>query len=262
MAFVNAGILVISFAMLLIVLSFNVSNINSVAVFANAKSVAAAIGTRMVSSPNCFAYQSTINYYNNNSNLGMQGGPLYSVTDTEPGVIDVNKFLTNNFVSCIQYIYFGGATNVPVLPNNLAAFTGISVQLVDNQNPTRLSSTGTLTLSNYPQLNFGSKFTGLENFVNSLAQYAEYPALAASIAASIGLGILTGGTVSLNVVVAVASNQHTSILPQYSALQVLAAQDTYSESFPVILQFSNAAGQPTYQDEGTLNVELSYGVSP
>lgn len=262
MAFVNAGVLVISFALLLIVLSFNVSNINSVAVFANAKSVASAIGTRMISSPNCFAYQTTINYYNNNTALGMRGGPLYSVTDTEPGVIDANKFLTNNFLSCIQYIYFGGATNVPVLPSNLAAFTGISAQLVDNQNPTLLSPTGALSVSNYGQLNFGSKFSGLENTVNTVAKYMEYPALAASIAASVALGIFTGGTVGINVVVAVASNQHNSILPQYSALAVLASQDTYSESFPVTIQYSNSAGQPLYQDSGVLNVKISYGLSP
>lgn len=259
MAFTSAGILVTSFALLLIVLSFNVAQINSVAVFANAKSVAAAIGTRLVTSPNCFAYQSNINYYYNNS--AIQGGPLFSVTDTEPGVVDFNKFVTNNFLSCIQYIYFGGATNVPILPGNLAAFTGVSITLVDTENPIDLGQSGSITLSNYPQLNIGAKFPGLENLVNTASQYMEYAALASSIAASAALGTVTGGVVGLNIIVAIASNQHNSIVPQYSLLSALSAQDTYTESFPVEIEFSNAQGEPLYQDSGVLNVGISYGIS-
>ncbi len=260
MAFTNAGILVMSFALLLIVLSVNVSNINSVAVFANAKSVAAAIGTRLITSPNCFAYQSNMNYYNNNS--GIQGGPIFSVTDTQPGVVDFNKFVTNNFLSCIQYIYFGGATNLPALPSQLAAFTGISLTLVDTQNPSDLGPSGTITLSNYPQLNIGSKFPGLENSINTEAKYAEYAAMAASIAASVALSSVSFASLGLNIIVAVASNSHNSIAPQYSLLSALTAQDTYTESFPVDIEFSNAQGQPLYQDTGVLEVGISYGISP
>ena len=77
MAFVNTGVLIISFALLLIVLSFSVSQINSVALYANAASVASSLGIRMVSSPNCFAYKLSMNYYDNSSSA--PGGPIYSV---------------------------------------------------------------------------------------------------------------------------------------------------------------------------------------
>lgn len=259
MAFVNGGVLVISFALLLIVLSYSVSNINSVAVFANAKSVASALGTRLISSPNCFAYQLNINYYQNNS--GLVGGPLYSVVDTAPGVIDVNKFLANNFIACAQYVYIGGATDVPALPASVATFTGITATLTDTQNPSDLSQSGSLSISNNEQLNYGSKFYGLENLVSQYATNAEYVALGASIAASIALGIFTGGTIGLNVVVAVASNNVNSIIPQYSTLELLASEDSYTESFPVEIQFTDSNGRPLYQDGGVLSVTINYGLS-
>ncbi|MCL5009782.1 MAG: hypothetical protein M1433_02275 [Candidatus Parvarchaeota archaeon] len=260
MSFVNAGILMISFALLLVVLSFNVSNINSVAVFANAKSVASAIGTRFITSPNCFAYKLDMNYYSNSPAL--QGGPVYSVSDTEPGVIDVNKFITNRFLSCIQYVYFSGATQIPVLTSRLAAFTGVSAQLIDTQDPSNLGSYGSVTMSNFPQLNYGANFGMFENTMNQVAQYGEYVALGLSIGTSVALGIASAGTLGVNVIVALNSNSHNSIVPQYAALSTLFSEDTYTESFPVTIQFTNGQGQPLFQNSGILNVEIYYGLSP
>ena len=260
MAFVNAGILMISFALLLVVLSFNVSNINSVAVFANAKSVASAIGTRFITSPNCFAYKLDMNYYSNNPVL--QGGPVYSVSDTEPGVVDVNKFITNRFLSCIQYVYFSGATQVPVLTSRLAAFTGVNIKLTDTQDPSNLGSLGSVSLSNFPQLNYGNNFVTFENTVGSVAQYAEYGALAASIGASLALGSVTCGMVGVNVIVALNSNSHNSLIPQYASIATLLSEDTYTEQFPVTIQFTNSQGQPLFQNSGILNVQVYYGLSP
>ncbi len=260
MAFVNAGVLMISFALLLVVLSFNVSNINSVAVFANARSVASAIGTRLITSPNCFAYKLNMNYYSNNPTL--QGGPVYSVSDTEPGVVDVNQFVTNRFLSCIQYVYFSGATQIPVLTSRLAAFTGVNIKLTDTQDPSNLGSTGSVSLSNIPQLNYGQKFVGFENTVGSFARYGEYVALGVSIGASVALGAVTFGFLGLNVVVALNSNSHNSIIPQYSAISTLLSEDTYTEQFPVTIQFTNAEGQPLFQNSGILNVQIYYGLSP
>jgi hypothetical protein len=260
MSFVNAGILMVSFALLLVVLSFNVSNINSVAVFANAKSVASAIGTRFITSPNCFAYKLDMTYYSNNPAL--QGGPVYTVSDTEPGVIDANKFVTDRFLSCIQYVYFSGATQVPVLTSRLAAFTGVNVKLTDTQNPSNLGSAGSISISNFQQLNYGSNFITFENTVGSIAQYSEYGAMAASIAASIALGAVTAGTVGVNVIVALDSNSHNSIVPQYSAISTLLSEDTYTEQFPVTIQFTNPQGQPLFQNSGILNIQVYYGLSP
>ena len=259
MAFVNGGILIVSFALLLIVLSYNVSNIDSVAVFANAKSVAAALGTRVITSPNCFAYRLNMDYYNNNS--AVVGGPLYAVSDTEPGVIDANKFSAGGFISCIQYVYFGGASDIPGLPSMLAAFTGISVTLKDTQNPSDLGASGAITLSNYNQLNYGNNFYKLETQVQQYAQYAEYAALVASMGASVALGTLSGGMVGLNIVVAVGSNSHNDILPQYSAVATLLSENSYTEQFPVAIQFTNQLGQPLYQDSGVLSITINYGLS-
>ena len=259
MAFINGGILIVSFALLLIVLSYNVSNIDSVAVFANAKSVATALGTRLITSPNCFAYRLNMNYYNNNS--AIEGGPLYSVSDTEPGVIDASKFSSNGFISCVQYVYFGGTTDVPGLPSQLAAFTGISVTLKDTQNPSDLGAAGSVTLSNYNQLNYGDKFYAVEAQVAQYAQYAEYAALVASIGVSVALGTLTGGSVGLNIVAAVGSNSHNDILPQYTSIATLLSENSYTEQFPVTIQFTNSVGQPLYQDSGVLYVTINYGLS-
>ncbi len=260
MAFVNAGILIISFALLLIVLSFNVSQINSVAVFANAKSVASALGTRFITSPNCFAYKLNMEYYNNNSDV--QGGPLYSASDTEPDVIDSSKFVASNFLSCAQYIYFAGATQVPVLTTGLAAITGISLTLVDTQNPSNLGPTGSVTINNYNQLNFGSKFYALQNAIQSFATNAEYVAMGVSIAASIAVQIATGGSVNFNLILAIGSNNKDSVLPQYAAISLLGSETTYTQTFPVTIEYTNSQDQPLYQDSGTLYETITYGLSP
>ncbi len=261
MAFMNGGILLISFALLLIVLSFSVSQINSTGVFANAQSVAGAIGSKLITSPNCFAYSNTINYYNS-SIQNMSGGPFYSVKNVEPGVIDANKMFTNSFLSCLQYIYFGGATDIPSLQSKLGAATGVSVLLVDTQQPRQLGPNGFVYLSNMNQFNFGQVFLTFGSHLNTAATVARYAAMAVSIPVSVALSLSTGGALNLNVVLAVGSNTQTSILPQYAVAGVFNSENTYVESFPVSIQFTNANNQPTFQNSGMLYVIIHYGTAP
>ena len=260
MAFTNASILVLSFALLLIVLSFNVSNINSVAVFANAKSIASALTTRLITSPNCFAYKLPINYYS--SSPIMAGGPIYTVYDTEPGVVDSAKFIGSKFLSCVQYTYSQGATNVPILTTGLTAMTGVSATLVDTQNPQDLGPSGSLSLNNYGQLSYGGAFYAREAALQKFATYAEYAALASSIAVSMALQVVTGTTVNANIILAVGSNSYNQINPQYTMLAALASEDTYTESMPVAIEFTNSQGAPVSQDTGILEVTVNYGVVP
>ncbi len=260
MSFVNASVVITSFALLLIVLSFSVSQINSVGVFANAKALASGIGSRLITSPNCFAYENTINYYNNN--LNQSGGPLYSESDVQPGVIDVTKFTSSSFLSCVQYIYFGSATDVPLLENRLPAVAGVSLTLTDTQNPSNLGGTGSLSFSNYNQFTFGGRFYTFENAVSTYARYAEYGALAASVAASIILRSLSVGSISLNAIVALGSNSQNSILAQYSIASLFYDENTYTETFPVMIAFPGPAGQPLYENSGVLSVKIIYGVPP
>ena len=260
MSFVNASVVITSFALLLIVLSFSVSQINSVGVFANAKALASGIGSRLITSPNCFAYENTINYYNNN--LNQSGGPLYSESDVQPGVIDVTKFTSSSFLSCVQYIYFGSATDVPLLENRLPAVAGVSLTLTDTQNPSNLGGTGSLSFSNYNQFTFGGRFYAFENAVSTYARYAEYGALAASVAASIILRSLSVGSISLNAIVALGSNSQNSILAQYSIASLFYDENTYTETFPVMIAFPGPAGQPLYENSGVLSVKIIYGVPP
>ena len=260
MAFLNAGILIIAFALLLVVLSFSVSQINSTSVFANSEAVATGIGTRLITSPNCFAYKNTITYYN--STLDAQGGPLYSSSYTEPGVVDLNKFIENYFLSCMQYIYFGGSTDIPALPSDLAAATGVSLTLTDTQNPNELGPTGSLELSNYNQFNFGESFQQTNAIIQKYAQTAEYAAMGASLAASLGIMIATGGIIQFNVILAVGQQSTSEITPQYALANIFYAENTYKESFPVEIQFTNANDQPTFQNSGVLTVDVTYGIPP
>ncbi len=260
MAFLNAGILIVAFALLLVVLSFSVSQINSTSVFANSEAVATGVGTRLITSPNCFAYKNTISYYN--STLDAEGGPLYSSSYTEPGVVDVNKFIENYFLSCMQYIYFGGATDIPALQSDLAAATGVSLTLVDTQNPTELGPTGSLYLSNYNQFNFGESFQQTNALIQSYARDAEYGAMAASLAVSLPIMIATGGLVQVNVILAVGQQSTSEIAPQFALGSIFDAENTYSESFPVEIQFTNAQDQPTFQNSGVLEVQVTYGIPP
>lgn len=260
MAFLNAGILIVAFALLLVVLSFSVSQINSTSVFANSESVATGIGTRLITSPNCFAYENTISYYN--SSLDAPGGPLYSSSYTEPGVVDVNKFIENYFLPCIQYIYFGGSTNIPALQSDLAAATGVSLTLYDTQDPNELGQTGSLYLSNYNQFNFGLSFQQTEALIQNYAQTAEYAAMGASLAASLAVMVATGGTVQFNIILAIGQQSTTEITPQYALANIFYAENTYTESFPVEIQFSNSKGQPTFKNSGILKVQVTYGIPP
>ena len=260
MAFLNAGILIVAFALLLVVLSFSVSQINSTSVFANSEAVATGIGTRLITSPNCFAYKNTISYYN--SSLDAQGGPLYSSSYTEPGVIDLNKFIENYFLSCMQYIYFGGSTDVPALQSDLTAATGVSLTLADTQDPTELGPTGSLYLSNYNQFNFGGSFQQTEALIQKYAQTAEYAAMGVSMVTSLAVMIATGGAVQFNVILAVGQQSTTEITPQYALASVFYSENTYTESFPVEIQFTNAQGQPTFQNSGVLKVAVTYGIPP
>jgi hypothetical protein len=256
MSFVNSGVLMVSFALLLIVLSVSVSQINSVAVYANAKSVAGVLGTRIITSPNCFAYKSTTQYFNSGNSI--VGGPIFSVSNTEPGVLDVGKFSEDNFLSCLQYTYFGGATAVPVLPNQIGAFAGASMVLTDTQDPTDLGNSGSLYYSNFPQLTFGSKFTAIERTVAQQAQIAEYTSMAVSIALSITISTLTAGILNANLILATGSNSINSIAPRYSLASAFFFESHYTESFPVLLQFTNYNDQPTHQDAGVLQVTIYY----
>ena len=260
MAFLNAGILIVAFALLLVVLSFSVSQINSTSVFANSESVAAGIGTRLITSPNCFAYKNTISYYN--SSLDAPGGPLYSSSYTEPGVVNINKFIENYFLSCMQYIYFGGATDIPALQSDLEAATGVSLTLFDTQNPNELGPTGSLYLSNYNQFNFGESFQQTEALIEKYAKNAEYAAMGASLAVSLPIMIATGGAIQFNIILAVGQHSTTEIAPQYALASIFYAENTYTESFPVEIQFTNAQGQPTFQNSGVLQVQVTYGIPP
>ncbi len=260
MAFLNAGILIVAFALLLVVLSFSVSQINSTSVFANSKSVAAGIGTRLVTSPNCFAYKNTITYYN--SSLDATGGPLYSSSYTEPGVVNINKFIENYFLSCMQYIYFGGATDIPALPSDLAAATGVSLTLSDTQNPNELGPTGSISMSNYNQFNFGQSFQEIQSVIQKYAQTAEYAAMGASMAVSLSIMIATGGVLQFNIILAVGQQSSDEIAPQYAVANIFYDENTYTESFPVEIQFTNANGQPTFQNSGVLTVDVTYGIPP
>ncbi|MCL4396807.1 hypothetical protein M1494_00460 [Candidatus Parvarchaeota archaeon] len=260
MAFLNAGILIVAFALLLVVLSFSVSQINSTSVFANSESVATGIGTRLITSPNCFAYKNTISYYN--STLDAPGGPLYSSSYTEPGVVNVNKFIENYFLSCMQYIYFGGSTNIPALQSDLAAATGVSLTLYDTQDPNELGPTGSLYFSNYNQFNFGESFQQTEALIEKYAQVAEDSAMAASLAVSLPIMIATGGAIQFNIILAVGQQSTTEIAPQYALASIFYSENTYTESFPVEIQFTNAQGQPTFQNSGVLQVDITYGIPP
>ena len=260
MAFFNAGILIVAFALLLVVLSFSVSQINSTSVFANSESVATGIGTRLITSPNCFAYKNTISYYN--STLDAPGGPLYSSSYTEPGVVNVNKFIENYFLSCMQYIYFGGSTNIPALQSDLAAATGVSLTLYDTQDPNELGPTGSLYFSNYNQFNFGESFQQTEALIEKYAQVAEDSAMAASLAVSLPIMIATGGAIQFNIILAVGQQSTTEIAPQYALASIFYSENTYTESFPVEIQFTNAQGQPTFQNSGVLQVDITYGIPP
>jgi hypothetical protein len=260
MAFLNAGILIVAFALLLVVLSMSVSQINSTSVFANSESLATGIGTRLITSPNCFAYKNTISYYN--SSLDATGGPLYSSSYTEPGVVNVNKFIENYFLSCMQYIYFGGSTDIPSLQSDLAAATGVSLTLSDTQDPNKLGPTGSLYLSNYNQFNFGGSFSQVEALIQKYAQTAEYATMALSMGFSLAVMIATEGTLQFNIILAVGQESTTQITPQYALAAIFESENTYTESFPVEIQFTNAQGQPTFQNSGVLQVQITYGIPP
>ncbi len=258
MSFTNSAVLILSFALLLIVLSFSISNVNSVSVFANAQAVASAIGSRLITSPNCFAYQQTDNYMTNIA--GKQ--TIMTESNTEPGVIDVSKMAESSFLSCVQYDYSPGASQVPFSQDLVPAFAGVSATIVDTQNPMDLSPGGAVSVSNFNQLNYGSAFTGTEQVIAQDAQIAEYAAFLISIPLSIGVQAIPPGIFSGSLIFAVGSNNYNSINPQYASSSIFYSEDTYTESFPVILQFTDANHNPLYQDSGVMYVTIHYLVAP
>lgn len=266
MGFADAGILMAAFALLIVVLSYNVSQINSVMMFANAKAFITALGTRLVTSPNCFAYEQQIINYNKNGYSGIPANSVDEQYSVNPGTIDLSKFTMDNFLSCAQYIYFGGATNVPsgeqfILPD----VVGISAKLVDTQDPTAFGGSNSIMISNYPQFNYGQNFYQEEALINSEAQIAEWVAMGVSTALNIALATATAGTslagMNVNIIIALGSNSHSSIAPQYSLAFLLASENSYTESIPVKIQFVNSNDQPLYANNGMLYITAVYGTN-
>ncbi len=266
MGFANAGILMAAFALLIVVLSYNVSQINSVMMFANAKAFVTALGMRLVTSPNCFAYQQHIPYFNKNGYSGIQVNTIDVQDSINPGTISASKFILNNFLSCAQYIYFGGATNVPssqqfILPD----VVGLSATLVDTQNPKGFGSTNSITISNFPQFNYGQKFYQYEAMIDSGVQVAQWIATGLSVAINTALAVATAGTslagLNVNIIVAVGSNSKNSIAPQYALTYLLYTENSYTEKIPVSIQFTDLNGKPTHIDQGILYITAIYGTN-
>ena len=162
----------------------------------------------------------------------------------------------------MQYIYFGGSTSIPSLQSDIAAATGVSLTLYDTQDPNELGPTGSLYVSNYNQFNFGGSFPQVEASIQAFAKKAEYAAMAASLAVSLPIMIATGGAVQFNIILAVGQQSTTEIAPQYALASIFYSENTYTESFPVEIQFTNAQGQPTFQNSGVLQVQVTYGIPP
>lgn len=258
-AFLNAGILMIAFALLLVVLSFSVSQVNSIMTFATAKAFAEAVGTRLITSPSCLAYKQTLTIFNANGYTDIQANTLTTEYATYPDTVSYSKLSNSQFLSCIQYAYYGGATNVPFSNNLIPAFAGIGATLTDTQDLTGLGGSGSVSFSNYAQFNYGGRINTIESTLAQLGTDTEYALLAASIAANIALTVLTGGLVNLNIIGALGSNSGTQIAPQYAVAYLLSSENVYTESFPVQIMFTNAQNQPLYTQEGTLTVKVTYG---
>ncbi|MBE5728312.1 hypothetical protein IHE51_00425 [Candidatus Parvarchaeota archaeon] len=258
-AFLNAGILIIAFALLLVVLSFSVSQVNSVMTFATAKAFAEAVGTRLITSPNCFAYKQTLTTYNSNRYTDMQANTVSTEYATYPDTVSYSKVSNSLFLSCIQYAYYGGATNVPFSNTLIPAFAGVEATLTDTQDPTGLGGLSSMSVSNNAQFNYGSILNKVKSQLATFGTDAEYTLLAVSIAANIALTVATGGTININIIGAVGSNAVTSIAPQYAVAYLLSSENTYTESFPVQIMFTNSQNQPLYTQEGLLTVTITYG---
>ncbi len=258
-AFLNAGILIIAFALLLVVLSFSVSQVNSVMTFATAKAFAEAVGTRLITSPNCFAYKQTLTTYNTNGYTDIPANTVSTEYATYPDTVSYSKVSNSQFLSCIQYAYYGGATNVPFSSNLIPAFAGVEATLTDVQDPTGLGGLSSVSVSNNAQFNYGSQLDAVRNDLETAGADAEYALLAVSIVANIALLAATGGTVNLNIIGAVGSDATVSIAPQYAVAYLMSTENTYTESFPVRIMFTNAQNQPLYTQEGLLTVKITYG---
>ncbi|MEM3846097.1 MAG: hypothetical protein QXU98_10395, partial [Candidatus Parvarchaeota archaeon] len=210
-------------------------------------------------SPNCLAYKQTLTTFNTNSYTDIQANTLSTEYATYPDTVSYSKVSNSQFLSCIQYAYYGGATNVPFSNSLIPAFAGIGITLTDTQDPTGLGGSSSVSLSNYQQFNYGSQLYAMENRLAELGTGVEYALMAVSIAANVALTTLTGGAVNLNIIGALGSNAETSIAPQYTVAYLLSSENVYTESFPVQIMFTNAQNQPLYTQEGTLTVKITYG---
>ncbi|MDP8013010.1 MAG: hypothetical protein RAK22_02820, partial [Nanoarchaeota archaeon] len=235
MGFADAGILLAAFALLLVVLSYNVSQINSLMIFANAKAFVTALSTRLVTSPNCFAYEQQMPYYNQQGYSGIPANSVDIQSSETPGVISFSKFITNNFLSCAQYTYYGGATDVPFSKTLIPDMVGISVTLTDTQDPTGLAGQRSLTLSNFPQYEYGSAFVSAEEATAMEAEVVEAVLFVESVAINVAIGVLTAGAsyasgINVNLIGVLGSNSHNSIAPQYVLSYLLLSENRYTES--------------------------------
>lgn len=248
MGFANSASSVIGFALLLIVLSYNFSQLNLTSAIANSQSFATSLGPRLISSPNCFAYQ------------------YYSPNGTEsviPGRIDVRKLQEDQFLSCLQYIYNYQSSLIPLNGFLIDSAVGINIKVEDVSDPSAMLP---IQFSNFAQYEVGSAFKGLKSEIGTESTVLYWAGFAVSAIINVILAVATVGTslafISPLISIPVGANFYDSYFSSAITLTNIENEPSYQESFPVILQFSNSLGQPTFSNYGLITITINYAIFP
>jgi hypothetical protein len=253
MGFTNTASSVIGFALLLIVLSYNLAQLNVTVALANSQAFATALGPRLITSPNCFAYQQYSSAFN--------GKNLQTQEVVIPGMIDVRKLTQDQFLNCMQYIYYYEASQVPLTSYLVASAVGVHIAVVDTQDPHNLPP---VYLSNYPQYTFGSAFNGITQAVGSVSTAVNWILFALSSILNLAIAIGTvgvGSAISIILNIPVSANFYSEFISSSILIAQLNGEQSYSETYPVILVFTTPDGQ-TFENYGYMQVTINYALYP
>jgi len=148
-AFVNLVIVTLVFSLLVIGIGLKFEDVRILTAWADAKSFANAVATRLVTSADCFAYESISYYYDNENHR-----PIIQ-RQVHPGVIDVRKFVEDRYIDCIEAYYHSSTSELPALRlptgKNVKIVYFFETKLVDLEDPYRLRER--MTLSTMERLN-------------------------------------------------------------------------------------------------------------
>jgi len=259
-SFVNLTIVTLIFSLLIISIGLKFNDIRILIAWADAKSFANSVATRVVTSADCFAYED-INYiYDPENDEFTVQKRVY------PGVIDVRKFTLDRYFDCIEAYYHSLTSEVPLLRiSSGEPYTRVlyffEFKLVDLTDPYRLQGKDTLTtIQRLNNTEAAKRAEDFKNFIHRAGIIIDVACSVASLAASSLLTTTTFGILTVSITGSLKLGEALSVSSlETDLIDLLLTQGTtYTLTTPVIIRYVDEEGNLIEDHVGVLETKFYY----